>query len=203
MKREELRKEIDEITNIFLSAKYYERDFEYINSIKFIHPVVYSTFRLFIGRIFHSVSVIMVLQLSKLFDKEEKFSFIKLKNKILNGYENSELNSYLPLHDAESIFNSINSEEIETILIKLKKTRDKYYAHLDRTRPDFSDIVLRINDTGLLISTAEKILKTIELKYFGTDVDFDLTIGELGHNIFDRLDDWEEYREKYGLIQKE
>ncbi|MGI6340501.1 MAG: hypothetical protein ACOXZV_14150 [Bacteroidales bacterium] len=86
---------------------------------------------------------------------------------------------------------------------KLKTTRDEYYAHFDRTRTDFEKIKIFGKETAKLISIAEEILKGIELKYFETSIDFNLTIGELGHNIFERLSQWEQYREQYGLLKKE
>ena len=202
MKINELRKELDETTRLFLSAKYYELDFKYIHSIKFTQPIVYSTFYLFIERIFHAVTVALILDLSKLFDKREKFSLGKLRNKILDNYENSELSSYLSNSEIETLFDSIEKEEIYNLLEKLKNTRDKYYAHLDRTRPDFSEIQINSSETGKLITIVEHILKTIELKFFGVSVDYNLTIGELGHNIFERLDEWEKYRETYGYIRE-
>jgi len=138
--------------------------------------------------------------LSKLFGKEEKYSILKLQNKIIDNYEKSELNNYLSRKDIELLFDPIHSETIESILKKLKDTRDKYYAHFDRTRPVFSEIQINNSETGLLISIVEEILKTIELKFFNESVDYGLTINELGHNIFERLDEWEMYREKYGYL---
>lgn len=202
MEINELRKELDETTRLFLSAKYYELDFRYIHSVKFTRPVVYSTFYLFIERIFHAVTVALILDLSKLFDKREKFSLGKLRNKILDNYKNSELSSFLSNSEVETLFDSIEKEEIYNLLEKLKNTRDKYYAHLDRKRPDFSEIQINSSETGKLITIVEHILKTIELKFFGVSVDYNLTIGELGHNIFERLDEWEKYRETYGYIRE-
>ncbi len=202
MTKQELRNEINEITRIFLSAKYYELDLKYFNSIKYKHPLVYKTFYFFIERIYHSISVALILDLCKLFDKREKYSFIRLKNKINENYEKSELNIQVPKPDFVEIFNTLNSVEIENLLLKLKTTRDEYYAHFDRTRTDFGKIQINSGETSKLINVAENILKNIELKYFKIDVNFDLTIGELGHNIFDRLNEWEKYREQYGLLKK-
>jgi len=201
MRKKELRIEINEIKRIFLSAKYYELDFKYINSIKYNQPVVYKTFYFFIERIFHSVSVALILDLCKLFDKREKYSFIKLKNKMNENYEKSELNDQIQKPELVEIFNTLNSDEIENLLIKLKTTRDQYYAHFDRTRTEFGEIQISSKETSRLISIAENILKSIEQKYFAVSVNFDLTISELGYNIFERLNEWEEYREKFGLLK--
>lgn len=203
MTKKELRTEINEIERIFLSAKYYELDFKYINSIKYNEPVVYRTFYFFFERIFHSISVALILDLCKLFDGREKFSLIRLKNKMDDNYENSELIKSLPKHDFLELFLELENKEIENLLIKLKATRDEYYAHFDRTRTDFEKIKIFDKETTILISLAEGILKGIELKYFETSIDFSLTIRELGHNIFERLSQWERYRERYGLLKKE
>jgi len=201
MKIEDLRNEINEIERIFQSAKYYELDFKYINSIKYNQPIVYNTFYFLIERIYHSISVALILDLCKLFDKREKYSFIRLKNKMNENYEKSELNKQMPKSDFIDIFNTLNSSEIENLLIKLKTTRDEYYAHFDRTRTEFGEIQMNSKETSKLISIAENILNTIELKYFGVCVDFDLNKAELGHNIYERLNEWEEYREKFGLLK--
>lgn len=199
----ELRREVDEITRIFLSAKYCSKDFTYLHSVKYQNPVVYRTFYLFIERIFHSTCVSLVLDLCKLFDKREKFSLIRLRNKMVDNYEKSELMKFLPKHDFGELFSELDNKDIENLLVKLKTTRDEYYAHLDRTRTDFDKIKIFGNETTILISIAEKILTSIELNYFETSIDFNLTIGELGHNIFERLSQWEQYRERYGLLKKE
>lgn len=202
MKTEELRVELNEIERIFMSAKYYELDFKYIDSVKYKHPIVYQTFYFFIERIFHSVSVALILDLCKLFDEREKYCFIRLKNKMNCNYEKSELNNQVTKFGFNEIFKNINSCDIESLLLKLKTTRDEYYAHFDRTRTDFAKIQISSTESGKLIEIAESILKEIQLKYFGISVNYDLTIGELGHNIFDRLNEWEKYREQYGLLRK-
>lgn len=203
MDLKELRVELIEIERVFLSAKYYELDFKYINSVKYETPIVYRTYYLFIERIFHSISIALIIDLCKLFDKREKYSLIRLRNKMLNNYEKSELIKFLPKNIFLELFLKLDNGDIENLLEKLKKTRDKYYAHLDRTRPNFEEIKIFGKETAKLISIAEGILKGIELRYFETSIDFNLTIGELGHNIFDRLKQWEQYQEKYGLLKKE
>ena len=92
----ELRIELDEITRIFRSAKYYSLDFKYIHSVKMEYPIVHRTYYFFIERIFQSISVSLILELCKLFYKNENFSIYKLHNKMQEGYSNSELNRVCP-----------------------------------------------------------------------------------------------------------
>lgn len=201
MNLSELRHELDEITRIFLSAKYYEQDFNYLGALKTKYPNVYKTYYFFFERIFHAITVAMILELNKLFDNREKYSFIKLKYKLTNNYKNSEIKEYLTKSEIDSIFSSLDNEDIENIMQKVKSTRDKYYAHFDRNRTSFNSIKMNSTVTTKLISIAENILQSLELKIFKKTVNYNLTKGELGYKIFDRLDDWEKYREKYGLIR--
>jgi hypothetical protein len=200
MNIKELRKEVDDLGLIFKSVKYYELDFKYLNSIKYEYPIVYSTFFLFIERIFHSVCVILIINLCKLFDEREKTSLIRTRNRISNNYNKTNLKNFLSYANFEMLFERLNSKEIELIICKLRITRDEYYAHLDKKRTDFVTISISSNETEILVSIAEDVLKKLELYFFKIDVDYNLTINELGHNIFERLQEWEEYREKYGFI---
>lgn len=201
MNKENLRKELDELKIVFQSAKYYELDFRYIYSVMNTLPVVYSTFHLFIDRTFHSSSVLMILNLNKLFDEKEESSLLRFKSRLTHKYQKSELRDYLEKSELDEMIASLYTNETNLILSKIKTTRNKYYAHLDKARVDFSEIKISSIETGLLISKAEMFLRKIELKYFGIDIDYNLTINELGHNIFERLDEWEIYREKYGNIR--
>lgn len=201
MNKKELRAEIDETTRIFRSAKYYFTDFKYVHSIKFKMPIVYQTFYFFIERVFHSICVSLILDLCKLFDKREKFSLEKLCNKILLSYSKSELNNFLLENEFNKLHKTLDPEKISFLLHKLKTTRDEYYAHFDRTRTNFESIQMSSSEFDELISIAEIFIKTIELKYFGISVDFESNKGELGHAVFERLNDWEEYREKYGTLK--
>jgi hypothetical protein len=202
MIKEELRAEIVEITKVFQSAKYYSIDFKYVNSVKFKMPIVYKTYCFFIERIFHSICVSLILDLCILFDKKEKFSFEKLCNKMREGYSTSELNNYQTKSDFDAVCKAINHDRVNFLLHKLKTTRDEYYAHLDRNRTAFKSIRLNSSEIDELISIAETFIKTIELKYFDShDISFELPNGELGHTIFERLNEWENYRGKYGLLK--
>jgi hypothetical protein len=53
----------------------------------------------------------------------------------------------------------------------------------------------------VLNKKSEVILQTLNSKYFGIHVDYDLTDGELGYDIFRRVDEWEQYWMKHGFIK--
>jgi len=198
---EELRQEKEEITRIFLSVKYYSQDFSYLYAVKFVTPTVYSTFNLFVERMFHAVCVSLVIDLCKLFDKREKFSLKRLVNKMHMGYATSELNSHLSEDDFDKICMVLENDRIAILMKKLKTTRDEYYAHLDRSRTSFPLISMSNLEFDELISSAESFLKSIELKYFNVSVTYALSQGEMGHNLFERLEEWETYRSIYGLLR--
>lgn len=203
MNIKELREEIDVIEMIFYSAKYHELDFKYFHKQKFEYPNVYYSFRLLTDRIFHAASFILILDLCKLFVITEKFSLFTLRNKIIENYRTSELSKHMSIGDVEALFSKIESEEVQSLILKLKTTRDKYYAHLDRTKVDFKLIQLNSIETSALISIVETILKSLELHFFQCDTDYNIDKAEIGHNIFERLNEWEIYRKKYGVLKQE
>lgn len=201
MKIEELRSELNEISRIFLSAKNYSLDFKYVNSVKSKMPVVYGTYYYFIERMFYSICEALIIDLCKLFVKREKYSFGKLCNKMRDGYSKSELRAFLPEVDLEKLCKRLDLEKINSLMNKLKTTRDEYYAHFDRTRTNFELIQVNSSEIDELISIAENFIKALELNYFNKNVDFNFGKGELGHLLFERLNEWEKYREKYGILK--
>jgi len=203
MNKDQLREELDEITRIFFSAKYHELDFKYFYEQRFEYPNVYLTFQFLVERIFYASEVILIIDLCKLFGKSEKFSLLRLRNKIIENYSKSDLATYMPQKDLEELFIKIETDEIQGLILKLKTTRDQYYAHLDRTRTDFSKIQINSFETSELISIIETILKGLQLHYFQSDIDFNMDKYEIGHNLFERLNEWELYRSKYGLLNPE
>ncbi len=203
MNKDQLRGELDEIIRIFFTAKYHELDFNYFYDQRFEYPNVYQTFQFLIERISYSSQVILIIYLCKLFVKSEKFSLLRLRNRIIENYSKSELATYMHQKDLEELFLKIETDEIQGLILKLKTTRDEYYAHLDRTRTDFSKIQINSFETSELISLIETILKALQVNYFHSDIDFDMHKYEIGHNLFERLNEWELYRSKYGLLTPE
>ena len=204
MNKEELRMELDVITTIFFSIKYLSTDFKYFSKqeVMLKYPNVYVDFEFLISRIWFSITVNLILNLSKLYDEAEKYSIIKLLNKMRYGYKKSELNSYLAEKELISFVNLFENERITFLKSKMKIIRDKYYAHLDRLHLNDKTINLNYAEIEELVENVENIIKIFELRYFNTTVDFELTAPELGYNVFDKLNEREMYWSKYGRIEK-
>ncbi len=199
----ELRNELNVITSIFFSIKYLSTDFKYFSDNEVIrkYPTVYNDYHFLLNRIWFSITVNLVLNLSKLYDESEKYSIKRLLNKMKNGYKNSELNDYLAANEVNKINDLIENERIEILKSKIKIIRDKFYAHLDRSHQNYKAVNLNYTEITELVENIENILKTFELKYFNTTVDYDLTIPELGYNVLERLVEREKYWNKYGRIE--
>lgn len=118
----ELREELNVITCIFFSIKYLSTDFKYFSEheVRQKYPIVYNEYSFLINRIWFSMTVNLVLNLSKLYDETEKYSIKKLLNKMQSGYSKSELNSYLSENELISIINSIDNERIYFLKSKIK-----------------------------------------------------------------------------------
>ncbi|MDO9152744.1 MAG: hypothetical protein Q7U47_03385 [Paludibacter sp.] len=205
MTRDELRNELDVITSIFFSIKYLSTDFKYFSEQEVIrkYPTVYKDFHFLLNRIWFSMTVNLVLNLSKLYDESEKYSIKKLLNKMQNGYKNSELNPYLTEKELIGINDLIENERIEFLKSKIKIIRDKFYAHLDRTHQNYITFNLNYTEITELVENIENILKTFELKYFNETFDYELTAPELGYNVLERLVERDKYWNKYGRIEND
>lgn len=205
MTLKELRDELNVITNIFFSIKYLSTDFKYFSEQEVIqkYPNVYVDYYFLINRIWFSMTVNLVLNLSKLYDDTEKYSIKKLVNKMLAGYKKSELNLHLTETELISIIDLIENERIEILKSKMKIIRDKFYAHLDRTHQDYITVNLNYTEITELVENIENILKTFESGYFDTTVDYDLTDSELGYNVLERLNERDMYWTKYGRIEND
>jgi len=193
MNKSELRKELDELVHIFLSAKLYYLDFKYLHLIKNTLPSIYSTYKTFIDRMYYASCVIIILNFNKLLSKRDKSGFWKFKNRLTDNYHNSEIKEYLSISEINILINDLYSEKIVSIISKIETTRDEYYAHFDKNRTDFDEIKINALETDLIISKSEIFLKNIELKYFDLDRDYSMTERELGCNLFEEL---EKYRFK-------
>ena len=200
-KKEELRIELNEITRIFMSAKYLSEDFVSIYKVGNEYPETYNNFHFFINRMWFAVTVNLILDLSKLFDTREKYSLGRLFNKMTQNYNKSEFNNSFPEKNFLELKESINDKGVIISLNKIKTLRDTYYAHLDRTRPNIKEISVNAVEIKVLINTAEKILQTLESGIFGIATGYDLSDAELGYDIFRRVDEWEKYYLEYGFLE--
>lgn len=200
MNIDDLRYEVNIITKIFLSVKYYTDDFKYFNSTKYQIPLIYKSYHFFIERILHSISVSIIIDLSKLYNKSEAYSIPHLCNKLIENYSKQEYYKYIPLNSFCLLSDEINAICTSELMKKIIITRNKYYAHLDRNKPIIDLIKFNNSEIDDLLTKTEIFLKAIELNFFGVSQDYDLTKEELGHNIFEKLKDWEFYRKKFGLL---
>jgi len=205
MTLKELREELNVITSIFFSIKYLSTDFKYFSEQEVIqkYPTVYVDYYFLINRIWFSMTVNLVLNLSKLYDETEKYSIKKLVNRMLVGYKKSELNLHLTETELISMFDLIENERIESLKSKMKIIRDKFYAHLDRTHQNYKTVNLNYTEITELVENIENILKTFESEYFDTTVDYDLTDTELGYNVLESLNERDMYWNKYGRIEND
>jgi hypothetical protein len=205
MTLDELRDELNETTNIFFSIKYLSTDFKYFSEHEIMkkYPTVYNEYFYLINRIWFSMTVNLVLNLSKLYDEKEKYSIKKLFNRMLCGYKKSELNSYLTESELITMVSLIENERIEFLKSKLKIIRDKFYAHLDRKYQNYITTYLNYAEITELVENIENILKKFELVYFDKTIDYNLSDTELGYNVLERLYERDVYLNKYGRIEND
>lgn len=200
MNKRELEYDLSEIIRIFTSAKFLSSDFKYLNSIESKHPIVYSTFYSLIDRLITSTSCHLVIELSKLLFERENFCLGKFLRKLVDRSKNENFQYKIKAYEFQNLLDQFNAATQSKVSHKVKAIRDEYYAHYDRNRTNFNNIKIKASEFDSLIYVLEIILKTLELRFYDKHVSYDLSQDEMGHKLFERLDQWEKYREKYGLL---
>lgn len=201
MTLEKLKKFLRETSNLLFSSKIYLEDFEYIHSWRKRDEKLFFTYGYFWSRIYHSIGLILVIDICKLFLEREENSLRKILTKLLALPLDSDINYFLDRGRITALNEKLLTEEVNCLLKKINTTRDKYYAHIDQSRSPFEEISVTGKEFRKLLAVAEEIIREINISIEGKDISFESTKGELGHRIFERLEEWENYREKHGRIK--
>ena len=139
----------------------------------------------FLWRIYNSLYINLILELNKLFNDKENYSFKTLLNQLENNYKRIKWAN----NPDKSMFISINSilDDIEKqdFKEKIKDARDKFYAHLDINRPP--SISIKISDLDHLIFVAQEIVNTLYSKLDDTQQLFKFIDSDIGHCMVDDL----------------
>jgi hypothetical protein len=158
-REEELEQEFQYRENIFMPAKYCLRYFEYFGTLEKTCKEKNVNVCFLISYIKFAVGVVLILNLSKLFNEGEKYSLAKICKRFSKDY--------------------VMNDNIRGSVKRLKILRDKYYAHTDDFVYD-STIGLYLPELKQLLNKAESILCSIKLDHFNISVNYDLTDAELG-----------------------
>ena len=200
-KTEELRNDLDIIHSVYFSAKFNDANLRYFFRSYRNYSSTYNTYNVLFDKLSYNTWIALIIDLNILFNSKEDFSLQKLCNKLINNYKNSELSKFYTFKELQEITNLLNNERISILFDRVNSIRDRYYAHKDRKAISLTEINITLSEVDELLRIVECFISSLELKVFSVSVSlFDYSKGEFGHSIFERLNDWDKYREKYGLI---
>lgn len=202
MTLEKIKSDFKETKFIFIACKQFVEDIEYLHFWKRKNPQLYFTYAYFFPRMYHAIGFFLVIEITKLFSEHESYS-LRTFGKRLSQLHNP-LDKYFIFDRAQldHINNALNDTTLDDLLLKIKTTRDKYFAHIDVNRPDFEEIKVSAHEIKNVLIIAENyILMVSQLLGEPTD-SFMNTHSELGHLVFERLNQYEQYREIYGQLPK-
>lgn len=137
-----------------------------------------------ISRIRHSLSVVIILELYKLFSPNEDYSLPKLINTMIVNHSEIPWYKKIEISELNIMLQDLEVNKSQDILDKLKVVRDKYYAHLDKkkTRPNLS-----IDELKQILVTAEDIFSKIYSSYRHDIKNWNFEDHEISNHIFKDL----------------
>ena len=110
---------------------------------------------------------VLVIEILKLFNPNEKYSIRKLLNKMNDAYNNSSWKSLISKTEIENFLSVIDSDNTKDKIERLKKFRNREIAHLDTK---IFDDVITFDDMDYLINLGEATLNRILQPLFATDM---------------------------------
>lgn len=126
--------------------------------------------------IYNSMYISIVLDLCKLFSKNEDYSFNKFLQKLERHSDEIEWNHKPDENLLKGLLSELKKELETPIIKKLKTARDKFYAHLDRNRP--SDLQIFPEEIEILMYAAQGLVNRIYGPLFGQFQTFDFLYTE-------------------------
>jgi hypothetical protein len=178
---------------IFIACKPYVEYFEYLHSWSKKHPKLFFTYAYFFPRMYHAIGFFLVIELMKLFSEKEDYCLRTLGKKLTQLHSFSKELHLVDKAKLDQLNNTLYDATLHELLLRIKTTRDKYFAHLYINRPGFEAIKVSADEIKAVLQIAEKYLRSINHILGEPDESYEVTESELGHLVFERLELWEQY----------
>lgn len=190
---DDLRKELKTILNIYLNAKVFFLDTEYLYNPNTDEERDVINRNLFLRRTRISAWRSSVLELCKLFqeNKNEHYNLIGFLEKLKINHSDSEWKKKMPLDKIINFLENINNPKLSSIRKKLKILRDEEIAHTDRNS---KQIVITFSDIKILLRLSEKIIIELKKYYLDTTLELELPESEKAGDILNIIYQYEKSR---------
>ncbi|GEM_PF-3162656 len=166
------------IERLNYSLEIFEQCVEIFDDIKYLQDIDKDEIRIiedsgFLMRQIDMEWRILIIELQKLFSKNENYSLFKLMNCLINNYKSIDWFNFFELINLKENLQSLNNTEICNAIKAIDTMRSKYIVHYDKNRTKFNNKV-KTKQVELLISVGDKILKDIYSSLTGNFVIFNL-----------------------------
>jgi hypothetical protein len=181
---EEIRNDFHTIKNIVLTVTLLLGDIRFFKSGNEKENIIINEYK-FLWRTYSSLYINLILDLNKLFDDNESYSFNKLFNKISNNFSRIEwVKKTEPTFIDDMKFELIKIKKSD-IINKIKTARDKYYAHLDNKRPP--NIYINLDDLENLLKISQGFINRIYGPLEALSQSFYFEQSDIGHEMISDL----------------
>jgi hypothetical protein len=196
---EDLKIEIDSISDILIRANLFYNDSRYFsNPTSESERETKKAFK-YLNQIHYSTWILTVLEFCKLFDNREsqQFNILKFLKKLNSSLQKLNIQNKVDSKDIKKWEYKLNSDNVQETIEKLKNLRDQYYAHRDRNpKYTVSDLIPDNESLDNLLNIGKEIVFEIYNKVFEIHQLFDIPGKINASKVLRHLAELKEYQDK-------
>jgi len=204
---DKFKEELDSILNIYVNAKLFFQDAEYLYNPDTEEEKKLANDNFFIRRTRIAAWRSTILELCKLFNesKNEHFNLLTFLNTFLLDYDKVDWKHNIPKDKIDSFVKKLNTHRIKSIRNNLKTLRDTGVAHTDKKNEKENEkIIVTFKELKELLNLTEIIIQELKHGYLDTHVDFLMPEGEKAGGVLKMIDKYwkirqQELDDKYGI----
>jgi len=199
---DDLKIELESILNIYVNAKIFFQDAEYLHNPDTEKEKKTADRSFFIRRARIAAWRSAIIELCKLYQesRNENYNLIKLLNSLILDYESTEWKRKITKKTIEGFLKEINKPQIQTIRNNIKTMRDTEIAHTDRQKDsENKKIAIAFKEIRVLMELTEKIIQELKSNFFNTHQIFDMPESEKAGGILNIIGKYWELRHE-GII---
>jgi hypothetical protein len=134
--------------------------------------------------------MITIIDLCKLFgSRKEVFCFHKLVTQLEENYWNSSWKHVMPRETIRNLKMAINSKDIQSIIEKVTRLRNKLYAHRDSDfEKHFAGFRITLGEIDILIDLGKRIIFEINKSFFDSHTFFSIAGFQKAKSLVNRID---------------
>ncbi len=161
------------IDKLKITLEIFERSFIIFDDIKYIDRVNDTEKQViensnFLMRQIDNEWRLLIIELQKVFKKEESYSIIKLLNILINNYRTIQWENKIELNVLQSYEAELKEKKYTETIEALDSLRSKFVAHLDANRENYISEI-KTDQVKLLISFGKKFLNEVNNALIGGD----------------------------------